>query len=166
MFRPLALALSLFVAGSAMAQDYPAAKPITMIVPFSAGGPADIIARLLARVMGPHLGGTIIIENAVGAGGTLGMNRVAKAQPDGYTLLLMHTGHATAPSFYSKLPFDPIKDFQPIGMVTDVPMTIVGRKDYPARDLKELVADLKARATRPTTPMSAWVRPRISAASC
>lgn len=148
MFKPLALALSLLGAGPAMAQDYPTARPITMIVPFSAGGPADIIARLLARVMGPHLGGTIIIENAVGAGGTLGMNRVAKAPPDGYTLLLMHTGHATAPSFYSKLPFDPIKSFQPIGMVTDVPMTIVGRRDYPAKDLKELVADLKAKGDK------------------
>lgn len=150
MLKTLLLAGALLAAGhaGATAQDWPAGKPVTLIVPFSAGGPADTIARLITRVMGAELGTSFVIENAVGAGGTIGMNRVAKAAPDGYTLLLMHTGHATAPSFYAKLPFEPVKDFQPIGMVTDVPMTIVGRKDYPAANLQELVADLKAKGDK------------------
>ena len=104
----------------AFAQDYPS-RPITLVVPFSAGGPGDVIARLLGTSMSATLKQSIVIENVVGAGGTLGTNRVAKAAPDGYTLLLMHVGQATAPALYAKLPFDPIGDFAPIGLVTDVP---------------------------------------------
>src|SRR3978361_1329496 len=121
------------------AQDFPH-RPITMIVPFSAGGPGDLIARLLGSSRGAVLKQTIVIENVVGAGGTLGTNRVAKAEPDGYTVLLMHVGQATAPALYAKLPFDPIGDFAPIGMVTDVPMILVARANYPAKNLQELVA--------------------------
>jgi tripartite-type tricarboxylate transporter receptor subunit TctC len=125
------------------AQDYPN-RPITLVVPFSAGGPGDVIARLLGTSMSATLKQAIVIENVVGAGGTLGTNRVAKAPPDGYTLLLMHVGQATAPALYAKLPFDPIGDFAPIGLVTDVPMILVARPNFPAKDLKELVAHVRA----------------------
>lgn len=129
-------------------QPYPTQRPITIVVPFAAGGPGDIIARLLASSMKSSLNQTLIVENAVGAGGTIGTARVAKADPDGYTILLMHTGIATAPYLYKELPFDPVKDLAPIGLVTDVPMTLVGRLDYPAKDLKELVADLQAKGDK------------------
>src|SRR3954447_8247097 len=127
----------------AFAQDFPS-RPITMVVPFSAGGPGDVIARLLGTSMSATLKQAVVIENVVGAGGTLGTNRVAKAAPDGYTLLLMHVGQATAPALYAKLPFDPIGDFAPIGLVTDVPMILVARPNFPAKDLKELVAYVRA----------------------
>jgi len=93
----------------AFAEDFPS-RPITMVVPFSAGGPGDVIARLLGTSMSATLKQAIVIENVVGAGGTLGTNRVAKAAPDGYTILLMHVGQATAPALYAKLPFDPVGD--------------------------------------------------------
>src|SRR5215211_8430720 len=105
----------------AFAQEFPS-RPITMVVPFSAGGPGDVIARLVGTSMSATLKQAVVIENVVGAGGTLGTNRVAKAAPDGYTLLLMHVGQATAPALYAKLPFDPVDDFAPIGLVTEVPM--------------------------------------------
>ena len=113
----------------AFAQEFPS-RPITMVVPFSAGGPGDVIARLLGTSMSATLKQAIVIENVVGAGGTLGTNRVAKAAPDGYTILLMHVGQATAPALYAKLPFDPVADFAPIGLVTDVPMILVARANF------------------------------------
>ena len=119
----------------ALAQEYPS-RPITLIVPFSAGGPGDVIARLLGTSMSTTLKQPIVIENVVGAGGTIGTNRVAKATPDGNTLLLMHIGQATAPALYAKLPFDPVGDFAPIGLVTDVPMILVARPNFPAKDLQ------------------------------
>ena len=131
------------------AQEYPS-RPITLVVPFSAGGPGDVIARLLGTSMSATLKQAVVIENVVGAGGTLGTNRVAKAPPDGYTLLLMHVGQATAPALYAKLPFDPIGDFAPIGMVTDVPMILVARPNFPAKDLKELVAHVRAQGDKVT----------------
>src|SRR6195256_6649862 len=137
--RRVLLALLLLPVLPLSAQEFPH-RPITMIVPFSAGGPGDVIARLLGNSMGAVLKQTIVIENVVGAGGTLGTNRVAKAEPDGYTLLLMYVGQATAPALYAKLPFDPVGDFAPIGLVTDVPMILVARANFPAKDLKELVA--------------------------
>src|SRR4051812_16750051 len=127
----------------AFAQDYPS-RPITMVVPFSAGGPGDVIARLLGSSMSATLKQSFVIENVVGAGGTLGTNRVAKAPPDGYTLLLMHVGQATAPALYAKLPFDPVGDFAMIGLVTDVPMILVARPNFPAKDLNELVARIRS----------------------
>jgi len=127
----------------ASAQDYPS-RPITMIVPFSAGGPGDVIARILGTAMSATLKQSFVIENVVGAGGTLGTNRVAKAPADGYTLLLMHVGQATAPALYAKLPFDPVGDFSMIGLVTDVPMILVTRPNFPAKDLKELVARIRS----------------------
>lgn len=133
----------------AFGQDYPT-RPITLVVPFSAGGPGDVIARLLGTAMSATLKQQIVIENVVGAGGTLGTNRVAKAAPDGYTLLLMHVGQATAPSLYAKLPFDPVGDFAPIGLVTDVPMLLVARANFPAKDLKELVAYVRTQGDKVT----------------
>src|SRR5215211_2515765 len=139
----LRLALLLLAGLPAFGQEYPT-RPITLVVPFSAGGPGDIIARLLGTSMSATLKQPIVIENAVGAGGTIGTNRVAKAAPDGYTLLLMHVGQATAPALYAKLPFDPVGDFAPIGLVTDVPMILVARANFPAKDLKELVTSVRA----------------------
>jgi tripartite-type tricarboxylate transporter receptor subunit TctC len=142
--RSLILVLLLsFPCATARAQDYPS-RPITMIVPFSAGGPGDVIARILATSMSATLKQSFVIENVVGAGGTLGTNRVAKSAPDGYTLLLMHVGQATAPALYAKLPFDPVGDFSTIGLVTDVPMILVTRPNFPAKDLKELVARIRS----------------------
>jgi len=127
----------------ATAQQYPT-KTITMVVPFAAGGPTDTVARLLAQSMGKTLGQQVIIENVGGAGGTLAAARVARATPDGYTIFIHHIGHSTAPTLYRKLPYDAVNDFEPIGLVTDVPMTLVSKPDLPAKDLKELIAYLKA----------------------
>src|SRR4249920_940856 len=134
---------------SAFGQEFPS-RPITMVVPFSAGGPGDVIARLLGTSMSAPLKQPFVIENVVGAGDTLGTNRVAKAAPDGYTLLLMHVGQATAPALYAKLPFDPIGDFAPIGFVTDVPMILVARANFPAKNLNELVAYVRTQGDKVT----------------
>lgn len=141
--RSLILFFLLYPCGSAIADDYPA-RPVTMIVPFSAGGPGDVIARILGSAMSATLKQSVVIENVVGAGGTLGTNRVARASPDGYTVLLMHVGQATAPALYAKLPFDPVRDFAMIGLVTDVPMILVARPNFPAKDLGELVARIRS----------------------
>ena len=127
----------------AAAQDYPS-KVITMIVPYSAGGPTDTVARLIAQAMGNDLKQTVIVENVAGAGGTIAAARVARSAPDGYTMLIHHIGHATAPAMYKKLTYNVITDFEPVGLVTDVPMTLVARKDFPAKDLKELIVYVKA----------------------
>jgi tripartite-type tricarboxylate transporter receptor subunit TctC len=138
-----ALAAVAMVCGSpAQAADYPT-KTITLIVPFAAGGPTDTVARLLGQTMGADLKQSVIVENVAGAGGTVGAGRVARADPDGYTLFLHHIGHSTAPALYRKLPYDAVNDFAPIGLVTDVPMTLVARGNFPPNDLKELVAYVK-----------------------
>lgn len=126
----------------AAAQTYPT-KSITMIVPFAAGGPTDTVARLIGQSMGKTLGQTIVVENVGGAGGTLGAARAAKSAPDGYTIFLHHIGHSTAPTLYRKLPYDAVEDFAPIGLVTDVPMTLVAKADLPPGDLKSLVEYVK-----------------------
>src|SRR5882724_8862571 len=133
----------------ALGEEYPT-RPITLVVPFSAGGPGDVIARLLGTSMSTTLKQAIVIENVVGAGGTLGTNRVAKASADGYTLLLMHVGQATAPALYAKLPFDPVGDFAPIGLVTDVPMILVARPNFPAKDLKEMISYVREQGDKVT----------------
>ena len=138
-----AACLALFGSALAHAQTYPT-KTITMIVPFAAGGPTDTVARLVAQSMGTKLKQQIIIENVGGAGGTIGAARVAKAAPDGYTLFLHHIGQSTAPALYRKLSYNAQTDFEPIGLVTDVPMTIVARKDFPAKDFKEFLSYVKA----------------------
>lgn len=125
------------------ADQYPS-KVITIVVPFSAGGPTDTLARLLAQTMGANLKAQMIIENVAGAGGTVAAAKVATSRPDGYTIFFHHIGFATAPSLYRKLPYDTIRDFEPIGLIGDVAMTLVARKDFPAKDLKELVTYVKA----------------------
>lgn len=120
-------------------------KPVTIVVPFAAGGPTDKVARDLGVVLSKHLNNqTVVIENVGGAGGTLGAARVAKAAPDGYTLLLHHIGMATSPALYRKMPYDTLGDFEYLGMVNDVPMTIVGRPTLPANTMPELVKWLEA----------------------
>ncbi|MFY8106005.1 MAG: tripartite tricarboxylate transporter substrate binding protein BugD [Elstera sp.] len=142
-FLMSALAGATMLSGAALAQDYPN-KIVTVVVPFAAGGPTDTVARLIGQSMSKSLGQQVIIENVGGAGGTLGAARVAKAAPDGYTLLLHHIGQATSVALYRKLPYDTLNDFAPIGLITDVPMTFVAKSAFPAKDLKELVAYAQA----------------------
>lgn len=125
-------------------------KPVTLVVPYSAGGPTDVVARMLAVPMGRSLGQTVVVENTVGAGGTIAPARVAKAAPNGYTILIHHMGMATAPALYKKLPYDPLKDFEYIGQVMDVPMTLLSRKDFPAGNFRELLAHVKANKDKVT----------------
>ena len=137
--RSMVCALALVGVLQAHAQQYPA-KVITIIVPFAAGGPSDTIARLTAQTMGTALKATMIVENVPGAGGTIGAARLTQAKPDGYTLFIHHIGHATAPALYRKLSYDAMRDFDPVGLINDGAMTFVARKDFPAKDLKELLA--------------------------
>jgi tripartite-type tricarboxylate transporter receptor subunit TctC len=144
------LALALMAGGVAHAQSAYPTKNITMIVPFAAGGPTDTVARLVAQSMGKTLKQQIIVENVGGAGGTIGAARAAKADPDGYTIFLHHIGQSTAPALYRKLNYNAIDSFEPVGLVTDVPMTFVARKDFPAKDFKELLAYVKANKSKVT----------------
>jgi tripartite-type tricarboxylate transporter receptor subunit TctC len=126
--------------GNALAENFPA-HPITIVVPFSAGGPTDRVARDLAEAMRKPLGGiSIVVDNAAGAGGSIGANKVAKANPDGYTLLLHHIGMSTMPTLVRNLPFKVESDFEYLGMVNDVPMTVIGRNTLPAGNIKELIS--------------------------
>jgi tripartite-type tricarboxylate transporter receptor subunit TctC len=128
----------------AQAQDYPT-RTVTVIVPFAAGGPADITGRIVADIFSRYLGQRFVVENVVGAGGTTGALRAAKAAPDGYTLLSGHLGtNALAPAFYPNLGYDPQKDFEPIGLTAEYPELLVVRKDFPANSFKEFVAYAKA----------------------
>jgi putative tricarboxylic transport membrane protein len=129
--------------GTVGAQEFPS-RPVTIVVPFSAGGPADIVARTLAQSMSKVFDQQFIVENTVGAGSTLGAARVAGSPPDGYSILLTHISHVANVAFYPNLRYDPVKDFEPIGLVAESPMALVARKDFPARDFKEFVAHLKA----------------------
>jgi len=137
-----AIAVLLAVA-SAQAQNYPT-RPITVVVPFPAGGPSDVVARIVAEHMGKVLGQTMVIENVGGAGGTIGSARVASAAPDGYTLLAGSMGsHVAAPVLTPNVKYDSQRDFDPIGPTADAPAVIVARKDFPAGNLREFVAYLK-----------------------
>jgi len=130
-------------ATGAQAQNYPT-RPITMIVPFAAGGPTDVIARIVTDHMSRTLGQQIVIENVAGAGGTTGITRAAQSQPDGYTIMMGHMGtHGAAPALYPNLKYDPTKDFAPIGLAAGTPIVIVARKDFPANDLKGFIEYLK-----------------------
>jgi len=123
----------------AQAQTFPS-KPISIVVPFSAGGPTDRVARDLAEALRKPLGGvSILIDNVAGAGSSIGTNKVAKAAPDGYTLLVAHIGMSTMPALYRNLPFKVESDFEYLGMINDVPMTLIGRPTLPAKNYKELV---------------------------
>jgi tripartite-type tricarboxylate transporter receptor subunit TctC len=119
-------------------------KPVAIVVPFTAGGPTDVVARTLAVPLSAALKGTVLVENTVGAGGTVGSGRVARAPGDGHTLLFHHIGMATAPALYRKLDFKPLEDLIPIAMVVDVPMTIVAKPQMEAANLKDLVTYIKA----------------------
>ncbi|MGQ0583809.1 MAG: tripartite tricarboxylate transporter substrate-binding protein [Reyranella sp.] len=129
---------------TAQAQDYPS-RPVTLVVPFAAAGPGDIIARLVADAMRRSLGQEVLVVNVGGAGGTIGTTRVAQAKPDGYTILLGHVGQATMSSLYKTLPYDPVESFETIGLITDVPMTIVGKADLAPKNMKELVTYVRER---------------------
>lgn len=131
-----------FAATSAFA-TYPD-KPISVVVPFAAGGPTDVVARSLAQAMGTQLKGSMIVENVGGAGGTIGAGKVARAAGDGYTLLFHHIGMSTAPSLYRKLDFKPLEDFIPIGAVVDVPMTIIAKPTMAQANAKDLLAFVRA----------------------
>jgi tripartite-type tricarboxylate transporter receptor subunit TctC len=135
-------------AAPASAQDYPA-RPITIIVPFAAGGPTDVIARIVADNMSKTLGQTMLIENVVGAGGTTGSTRAMRAAPDGYTIEMGHMGtHAASVALYPNLAYKPDSDFEPIGMAAGTPILILARKDFPPKDLKEFITYVKANATK------------------
>ncbi|RWP38545.1 MAG: tripartite tricarboxylate transporter substrate binding protein BugD [Mesorhizobium sp.] len=134
-----ALALSVT---RAFAADYPD-RSIFMVVPYAAGGPTDTIARLTADAMSKSLGQQIVVENAAGAGGTIGARRVADADPDGYTILVHHIGMAAAPALYRQLPYRPLEAFEPIGLVSDAPMTVIARSDFEPETFEDLLAFIR-----------------------
>ncbi|QPC87522.1 tripartite tricarboxylate transporter substrate binding protein BugD [Mesorhizobium sp. NBSH29] len=149
-FTSLAAGAALLgLAAQAGAQGYPE-RPITVVVPFSAGGPTDTVTRLIAEAMSKDLGQQIVVENVGGAGGTLGAGRVADAEPDGYTLLLHHIGMATSATLYRKLAYDTLNAFEYVGLVTEVPMTILARKDFEPTDMKGLIDYVKANKDKVT----------------
>jgi tripartite-type tricarboxylate transporter receptor subunit TctC len=137
-------AASILASGSAMAQGNFPNKPITIIVPAAAGGPTDTVARLIGESMGRTLGQTILVENVGGAGGTIGMARASKSAPDGYTLAIWHIAHATAPALYDSLKYDVVNDFDHIGRITDVPMTLVSKPALAANNVTELLAWIRS----------------------
>jgi tripartite-type tricarboxylate transporter receptor subunit TctC len=149
MIRLLAsLALVALASIGAQAQNYPA-RTVTVIVPFAAGGPADITGRIVADIFARHLGQQFVVENVGGAGGTTGSLRGARAAPDGYTLNLGHMGtHAAAPALYPNLGYDPEKGVEPIGLIAEQPELLTVRKDFPANNLKEFVAYAKANESK------------------
>jgi len=134
--------LALIVAATAGAQEYPT-KAVVVVVPFAAGGPTDTLARHLGAVMSKSLKQQVLIDNTVGAGGTIGVGKVARAKPDGYMILLHHIGMSTAPALYRKLAFNPLNDFEYIGQVADVPMTVIARKDLPPDNFKDFIPYVK-----------------------
>jgi len=138
----LTLSVLALAAGAALA-DYPE-KPVNLVVPFSAGGPTDKVARDLAEALRKPLGATIVIENVGGAGGTLGATKVAKASPDGYTLLLHHIGMATSPALYRNMQYKTLEDFEYLGLINEVPMTLIGKPGLPANSYAELAKWLDA----------------------
>jgi len=138
----LLLAISCFSVSLAFA-GYPE-KQVTIVVPYPPGGSTDVLGRVLAQSMSKDLGQAVIVENSGGAGGTIGAAKVATASPDGYTLLFHNMAQASAPALYAKLPYDPATDFMPIGMVTDVPMVLVARKDFPAESLQGFIDYVRA----------------------
>jgi tripartite-type tricarboxylate transporter receptor subunit TctC len=151
MIRTLSIAVcaaAALVAGTASAQ-YPN-RNVNMVVPFAAGGPTDTVARVLAQAMGKPLGQTVIVENKPSAGGILGPEQVKNAKPDGYTILIHHIGMATTPTLYRQLRYNPLTDFEYIGLVNEVPMTIIANEKVPAKDLKEFLAYIKANKDKVT----------------
>jgi tripartite-type tricarboxylate transporter receptor subunit TctC len=142
--RTLVTMLGLATAALAQAQGTWPTKPITLVVPFAAGGPTDVVARTLGAAMTRSLGQTVVVENKLGAGGTVAASHVAKAAPDGYTFFIHHNGMATSTALYRKLAYDPLKDFEFVSQAVEVPMTLLARKDFPANNFQELVAYIRA----------------------
>ena len=139
-----ALAFGLALTGFAPADDFPS-RPMTMVIPFAAGGPTDVLGRIVAQRMGEVLGKAVIVENVGGAGGMTGGKRVAEARPDGYTMLLGTVGtQAQGQTLYKHPLYDAVTDFTPVALIADVPIALLVRKDLPAKDLKEFVAYAKA----------------------
>jgi tripartite-type tricarboxylate transporter receptor subunit TctC len=139
----LGIAALALASSAATAQQYPT-KNVTMLVPFAAGGPTDTVARVLGQAMGKPLGQTVIVENRPSAGGILAPEQVKNAKPDGYTILIHHIGMATVPALYRQLRFDPLADFEYIGLINEVPMTIIAKPAMAAKDFKEFLAYIKA----------------------
>jgi tripartite-type tricarboxylate transporter receptor subunit TctC len=143
-----AAALGLAATGAHAQSGWPT-RPVTMVVPFAAGGPTDIVARIVAEHMSRTIGQQIVIENVAGAGGTTGITRAKQATPDGYTIAMGHMGtHGAAPALYPNLRYDPAKDFEPIGLAAGTPILIVTKKDFPANTLKEFVDYVKANGAK------------------
>jgi tripartite-type tricarboxylate transporter receptor subunit TctC len=141
----LVAAATLPLAAPAFGQGAYPTRPISMVIPFAAGGPTDTVGRLIAQAMSTDLGQPVVVENVGGAGGTLGAQRVANARPDGYTILLHHIGMATIPTLYRRLAYDAINGFETLGLVTEVPMTLIARRNIEATNLTELVALIRRR---------------------
>jgi putative tricarboxylic transport membrane protein len=140
----IAVACAACVAATcAVAQEFPS-KNVTLMMPYAAGGPGDMITRVIGNGMSKVLGRQFLVENVAGAGGTIGTAKVAASAPDGYSLLVMHFGHAANTALYPNLRYDAVKDFEPIGMIAESPMAFVARKDFPAGDFREFVAKVKA----------------------
>jgi tripartite-type tricarboxylate transporter receptor subunit TctC len=135
--------------GGGAGGNYPD-QNITFVVPFSAGGPTDTVTRMISEPMAKELGGKIVVQNVEGAGGTIAAGEVARAEPDGYTVLMHHIGMSTAPALYKNLGYKPLEDFEMVGLVTEVPMTVVARKDFAPATLQDLVTHVKANAGKVT----------------
>ncbi|CAL8973062.1 hypothetical protein RHODGE_RHODGE_03415 [Rhodoplanes serenus] len=142
--RAAAAGLALFGLATPLSAETWPSKPITILVPSAAGGPTDTVARLIAESMTKTLGQTVIVENQGGAGGTIGMARIARTPADGYTLAIWHIAHATAPALYDGLKYNPVTDFDHIGRITDVPMTIVSKAGLPPTSIAALIDWMKA----------------------
>ena len=149
MIRVLLAAATLAVPLTAAQAQFPT-KPVTMMVPYAAGGPTDTVARVTAQAMGRPLGQTVIVENRPSNGGILAPEVVKNAKPDGYTILIHHIGMATIPALYRQLRFNPLTDFDYIGLINDVPMTIIARPNFPAKDFKEFLTYIKANKAKVT----------------
>jgi tripartite-type tricarboxylate transporter receptor subunit TctC len=163
----MAAAVLLMGAGmnGALAQDYPI-RTVTIIIPFAAGGPADITGRIVADIFNRHLGQKFVVENVGGAGGTIGALRAARATADGYTILSGHLGtNALASAFYPNLGYDPQRDFEPIGLTAEYPELLVVRKNFPANNLTEFVDYAKSNASSSMLGTPDLARYPISAAS-
>ncbi len=139
---PFALAAPLAAPAVRAQQPFPS-RPVTINVPFSAGGPTDVISRIVAEGMAKDLGQPVVVENVTGAGGTIAAGRVAQARPDGHTLLMHHIGHASAATLYRRLPYSVTEGFAPLGLVSDAAMTLVARPDFPADDLGAYMAEIR-----------------------
>ena len=143
----MALACGLSFSLLAAAQDFPQ-RPITVVMPYAAGGPGDVITRIFAGSMQKFLGQSIVVDNTAGASGSIGSAKVARAKPDGYTLLMIHVSHATNPAMVKNLSYNPVEDFEPIGQASEGPMLVVARKDFPARDGREFIAMVREQGNK------------------